>query len=170
VDLLVLRHPGALFRSFHPGESTLTLEAALKSTPLHVLGKAPDWVYLGLGTADLLQPLQQPGAMLENLDSLIQLILQKTRAQLVFTPAFEAFFSDESQREKARAYNAGLPALARDRAYFLNLNAKVNAFLEKHRLGSGDKRALHELPLKLTSMGRVFLSHAAQESLPQENL
>lgn len=169
VDLCVLRQPGAVFQSFHPGEENLLLETALKGAPFHILGKAPDLVYLGLGNADLLQS-SDPHAMISTLDALLQLVLQKTRAQVAFTPAFEAFLPEAGQRERAQVYNAGLPALAGERVFFLDLNARIGDFLEKHRQGSGEKRALHQRPLELTSMGRVFLSQAALESLPWGNL
>jgi len=167
MDGLVLRHPEAALQSFHPGEQHLTLEAAFKGAPFHVIGKAPDFVFLGLGTADLLQSAE-PSGMRANLEALLQLIQHKTRAHLAFTSVCEAFLPEESQREKARAYNAGLSALAGngERVSFLDLNSHANAFLEKHRRGAGEKRALHVLPLQLTSMGRVFLSHTALENLP----
>jgi len=165
VDRLVLRHPEAAFQSYHPGEQNLTLEAALKGAPFHVIGKAPDVVFLGIGNADLLHSAE-PAAMHAGLEALLQLIQQKTRAHLAFTSVCEAFLPEESQREKARVYNAGLSALAGERAILLDLNGHVNAFLERHRQGAGEKRALHVLPLQLTSMGRIFLSHMAVENLP----
>ena len=169
MDLLVMHHPGTAFESFHPGEQNLTLEAALRGAPLHVIGKAPDFVYLALGHADLLQS-SQPDSMMKNLEDILQMILLKTRTRIAFTSICEAFLPEESQRESARAYNAKLPALAGDRLLFLDLNAHVASFLERHRRGTGEKRALHSQPLRLTSMGRVFLSHAALENLPWENL
>jgi hypothetical protein len=167
VDGLVLRHPEAAFQSFHPGEQNLTLEAAFKGAPFHIIGKAPDLVFLGVGSVDVLQSAE-PSAMLANLEALLQLIQQKTRASIAFTSVCEAFLPEESLRERARAYNAGLPALGRsqERLIFLDLNAEVNAFLARHRQGAGEKRALHVLPLRLTSMGRVFLSHTVLENLP----
>ncbi len=169
VDLLVLRHPAAAFQSFHPGEESLTLEAAFKGAPLHILGKAPDFVYLALGNADLLES-DDPKSMIRSLDALLQLVQQKTKARIAFASVCEAFLPEASQRENAAVYNAGLPALAGDRVSFLDLNTLVNGFLEKHRQGPGEKRALHQAPLQLTSMGRVFLSHAAMENLPWGNL
>ena len=169
MDLLVLRHPEAAFQSFHPGEENLTLDAALKGAAFHVLGKAPDFVYLELGNPDLLKS-EEPESMLAALEGLLHLILQKTRAQVAFTSVCEAFLPEESQREKARVYNAGLPSLVRDRVLFLDMNKRVNEFLEKHRKGPGEKRALHQHPLRLTSMGRVFLAQAALENLPWENV
>ena len=169
MDLLVFQKPEIAVQSFHPGEKSLTIETALKGAPFHVVGKAPDWVYLGLGLPDLLQSTD-PKLMLENLESLLQLILQKTRAQIAFTSAYEAFLPEESQRENARIYNASLSSLKGERIFLLDLNTSVNEFLQKHRQGSGEKRALHLLPLQLTSMGRVFLSHTALKNLPWDNL
>lgn len=169
VDLLVSQNPGAAVQSFHRGETTLTLEAALKGAALHVLGKAPDWVYLGLGTPDFLQS-RNPERTRETLDSLLQLILLKTKAKIAFTSVCEAFLPEENQRESARIYNASLPALVNERVLLIDLNSNVHSFLEKHRQGSGEKRALHVLPLQLTSMGRIFLSHVALKNLPWDNL
>ena len=169
MDLLLLQNPESNVQSFHSGETGLLLENALKGAPLHVLGKAPDWVFLGLGLPDLLQS-RNPTLMRETLESLLQLILLKTRAEIVFTSIIEAFLPEESQREKAVAYNSSLSSLTGERLLFLDLNASVQLFLEKHRQGSGEKRALHVLPLQLTSMGRVFLSHSALRNLPWGNL
>ncbi len=165
VDRLVLIRPEAAFQSFHPGEQNLTLEGALKNAPFHILGKAPDFVFLGLGNADLLRSAEPP-AMRANLEALLQLILQKTRARIAFTSVCEAFLPEDSQREQARIYNAELSALDGERVVCLDLNSQLNACLEKHRQGAGEKRALHVSPLQLTSMGRIFLSHAALENLP----
>ncbi len=169
VDLLVMQHPETAVQSFHPGEKALTLEAGFKGAPFHVVGKAPDWVYLGLGLADLLHSAD-PKIMRETLESLLQLILQKTRAQIAFTSVCEAFLPEESQREQAKIYNASLSSLSGERTFFVDLNTSVNQFLEKHRQGPGEKRALHLLPLQLTSMGRVFMSHTALKNLPWDNL
>jgi lysophospholipase L1-like esterase len=168
-DLLTLRHPETAFQSFHYGETELTLQAARKDAALHVLGKAPDWVYLGLGHPDLLLSTSE-ATMLGHLDDLLKLILQKTRAHIVLASVCEAFLFEEAQKEAARSYNAKLSSLMDERVLFLDLNSRVNEFLIHHRRGSGEKRALHSSPLKLTSMGRVFLSHAALESLPWSNL
>jgi len=108
--------------------------------------------------------------MRETLESLLQLILLKTRAQIAFTSVIEAFLPEESQREKAAVYNSSLSSMTGERLLFLDLNTSVQAFLEKHRQGIGEKRALHVLPLQLTSMGRVFLSHSALRNLPWDNL
>lgn len=170
VDLLVLRHPELPFQSFHPGDQNLTLEAALKGAPMSVIGKAPDFVFLGMGNADVLHSSASPETLLKSLESMLHMILQKTRAHIAFTSVCEAFLPEEPQRLAARAYNFALPPLAGDRVHFLDLNQQVNSFLEKHRKGSGEKRALHSHPLGLTSMGRVFLSHVASENLPWNNL
>ena len=169
VDLLVLRHPEVSFQSFHPGEMHLTLDAALKGAPFQVLGKAPEFVYLGLGHPDFLKPAD-PNALYSSLESLVQLILQKTRAKVAFTSVCEAFLPEESQRDMASVYNRRLPSLANDRVLFLDMNSSVNAFLEIHRRGPGEKRALHQQSLQLTSMGRVFMSNMALENLPWSNL
>ena len=169
VDLLVARNPAIAIQSFNPGENGLTLEAALKSTPLHLLGKAPDWVYLGLGHPDLLQS-RDPKSMRETLESLLQLILLKTRARIAVTSVLEDFLPEDSQREKARMFNASLSTLTGERVLFLDLNTNVHEFLEKHRQGPGEKRALHALPLQLTSLGRIFLSQLALKNLPWNNL
>ena len=50
------------------------------------------------------------------MSALLQLILQKTRARVVFASACEAFLPEDSQRERARAYNAELAALVQERA------------------------------------------------------
>jgi hypothetical protein len=79
-----------------------------------------------------------------------------------------AFLPAEA-RPAAEAFNARLLTLVDDRTAVIDLNAPVNFFFEQHRRGSGEKRSLYEgAPPRLTSMGRVFLSHAAYGALRLE--
>lgn len=167
VELLTLRRPGAAFKSYHPGEESLTLEAALRGAPA-IIGKAPDFVLLGLGNADMARGVD-PAAALEPLEALVQLLLLKTQARVAVANVCTAFQTAEA-RPAAAAFNAGLATLAGDRVERIDLDGPVNAFLEVHRRAAGEKRALHVGPLRLTSMGRVFLSHTVSARLALEEL
>jgi hypothetical protein len=169
VDLLVFERPAETFQSFHPGEESLSLEKALKGAPLHLIGKAPDFIYLSIGAADLLQG-HSPDSSLAELDHLLRLLQQKTRAQIFFPSLCTPFFPEEI-RAQALAFNAGLPDLVRKAgANFLDLDFPACAFLDRHRQGKGEKRALHQGPLRLTSMGRVFFSQTAFRLLPWQRI
>src|SRR5690606_8846591 len=83
VELLVTRRPGAAFKSYHVGEEQLTAVAALPVAPA-LIGKAPDLVVIGLGTADMAQELA-PEASLEKLGALLQVLLLKTQTRVALT-------------------------------------------------------------------------------------
>ncbi len=165
VDLLVTRRPGAAFKSFHMGEESLTVDAALRGAPA-LIGKAPDTVVVGLGTADLLQGASL-SAMLEPLGALVQVLLLKTQARVALVTVCSAFMP-EASRAPAAAFNASLQDLAGmagERVTVLNVDDVVNTFLEAHRRGPGEKRALHSTALRLTATGRALLSHSVYRFL-----
>jgi hypothetical protein len=166
IDLLVMRRPEAAFTASLPGEDGLSLESAARDLPL-LIGKAPDFVYLGLGTVDILRGAD-PAEAFTTLDSFVQLLLLKTRARLAIANLCEGFLPADA-RPAALEFNRALPSLASDRVQITDLNSPVQVFFERHRRGSGEKRSLYEgSPPRLTSMGRVFLSHAAYGQLGLE--
>jgi hypothetical protein len=172
VELLVMRRPDATFKSFHPGDENLTLEGASHGAAA-LIGKAPDFVMLGLGNADMLRGTD-PAAPLGHLRALLQVLALKTQARIVVANVCTAFLPQEA-RGIASEYNADLAALAAsagewgDRVRVLDLDGPVHGFLDAHRRGGGEKRSLHVQPLRLTSMGRLFLSATAYGSLALED-
>jgi hypothetical protein len=170
VERLVMSRPDAVFKSFHPGEEALTLEAALRGAPA-LIGKAPDFVLLGLGNADMIRGIS-PDEALGNLRALIQVLLLKTQARVVVANVCGAFLAPDARAITAE-YNAELALMAveheGERVDVLDLDGPVNRFLEAHRRGAGEKRSLHAGPLRLTSMGRVFLSGTAFDQLKLED-
>jgi hypothetical protein len=163
-----MRRPEAAFTASLPGEEGLTFEGATRDIPL-LVGKAPDFVYLGLGTSDMLRGTD-PADAFAALDALVQVLLQKTRARIAVANLCEAFLPPDA-RAAAVEFNFALPGLFTDRVQITDLNAPVNVFFDRHRRGSGEKRSLYEgSPPRLTSMGRVFLSHAAYGQLGLEDL
>lgn len=170
VELLVTRRPGAAFKSYHLGDEHLTVEAAQPLAPA-LIGKAPDLVVIGLGTADMAEE-RPPEACLEKLGALLQLVLLKTRARVALTTVCTAFLPAPA-RAAAADYNDGLRLLAAatpERVSVLDLDPVVDAFLEAHRRGSGEKRSLHVHPLRLTSTGRVLLSNTVHDLLGLDEL
>lgn len=169
VELLTLRHPAASFRSYLRGEEELTAEGALREAPA-LIGKAPDFVLLGVGHADLLGGAE-PERSLARLNELVQLLSLKTQARLAVASLCTPFLPEEL-RPAAAEFNAGLGALggAPDRLRVVDLDASVRAFLEAHRRGNGEKRALHVRPLRPTSMGRLLLAHATWDALGPDAL
>ena len=172
VELLTLRRPAASFHSFVRGEAELTTEGALRDAPA-LIGKAPDFVLLGVGHADILRG-DEPALALARLRDLVQLLLIKTHADVAVASLCTAFLPAEA-REAATAFNADLPDLvdrtstAGARVRVADLDAPVRAFLEAHRRGGGEKRALHVQSLRPTSMGRLLLAHAAWDALGLES-
>lgn len=158
VELLVLERPEAAIRSYHPGEEKLRVEEALRAAPA-LIGKAPDFIHLGVGSVDLLEGVA-PETALEALKALVQLLVLKTQAVVSVATLIPAFLPPEA-RPAAEAFNAGLAALAAERVRVTDLDTPVRAFLDAHRRAAGEKRSLHAQPLKPTSMGRAFLARAA---------
>ncbi len=172
VELLVTHRPGAAFKSYHLGEEQLTVEAALPVAPA-LIGKAPDLVVIGLGTADMARELA-PDASVEKLGALLQLLVLKTQARVVLTTVCPAFLPAQA-RAAAVEFNAGVRLLGAtvsspERVRVLDLAPVVDAFLEAHRRGAGEKRSLHVQPLRLTSTGRVFLSNTVYGLLELDEL
>ena len=159
-----MRKPNGAFQSFHLGEESLSLETAEKQAAFHVIGKAPDLIFLGMGHTDLLAG-KSSDAMRIAFASLLDLLQAKTQAHIAFASICEAFFPEENQRETARTFNTTLSAFAGPRTRFLDLNSPVNTFLDQHRQGKGEKRALHLSPTRLTSMGRVLLAEILFQQL-----
>ncbi len=162
VDLLFLRHPAAQLQSYRNGDPELSLEDAVKGVALHVVGKAPHLVLLSVGGADLLRG-ESPQSVLSALGALLQIILQKTRAQVLVAGLCESFFPAGPLREAAAATQTEYKTLAQTRIHLLDLNPAVEGFLRRHRPGNGEKRALHTGPLRLTAMGRLLLAAAVLE-------
>lgn len=166
IELLVTRRPGAAFKSYHVGEENLTVAAALPVAPA-LIGKAPDLVVIGLGTADMAQELA-PEASVEKLRALLQLLLLKTQTHVALTTVCSAFLPAPA-RAAAAEFNEGLRLLGAttspERVRVLDLEPVVDSFLEAHRRGAGEKRSLHVQPLRLTSTGRVFLSNTVYDML-----
>jgi hypothetical protein len=164
IDLLVMRRPEAAFSASLPGEEGLTWVVALQRDVPLLVGKAPDLLYLALGAQDMLVGTA-PSEAYASLEALVDVLTQKTRARLAVANLCEAFLPPDA-RAAAAEFNRSLPDLIGDRVELIDLNAPVNVFFERHRRGSGEKRSLFEgaregAPPRLTSMGRVFLSHAA---------
>jgi hypothetical protein len=172
VELFVTRHPGAAFKSFHLGEERLSLEAALGLVPA-LIGKAPELTVIGLGAADMNEG-HAPEPSLEKLAALVQVLLSKTQTRVAVTTVCAAFLSPVA-RVAAAEFNAGVRMLpgtfpGGERVSVLDLDAAVDAFLDAHRRGVGEKRSLHASALRPTSMGRVFLSNTVYALLGGDSL
>ena len=167
VELLVLARPDAAIKSYHPGEESLRAEDALRAAPV-LIGKAPDFIHLGVGGVDILNGTA-PETALEALAALVQLLTLKTQAVVSVATLVSPFMPPES-RPAAEAFNAGLAALAAERVRVTDLDTPVRAFLDVHRRAAGEKRSLHALPLKPTSMGRSFLARTAYTRSGLESL
>jgi hypothetical protein len=167
VELLTLRRPAASFRSSVRGTAEFTTEDALRDAPA-LIGKAPDFVLLGVGHADALRG-EDPARALARLRDLVQLLLLKTQADVAVAALCASFLPTES-RAAADSFNAGLAELVGPRVRVVDLNTPVQGFLEAHRKGNGEKRALHVQALKPTSMGRFLLAQAAWDALDFETI
>jgi hypothetical protein len=78
IDLLVMRRPDAAFTTSYTHEDHLEADAVARDLPV-LIGKAPDFVYLALGTLDMLRGAD-PEAAFATLENLAR-VLHRRRAR-----------------------------------------------------------------------------------------
>lgn len=161
INLLIARRPDLPLQSFQFGQDGSTLASMLRDAPFHIIGKAPDVVVLGGGYSDLAAGTD-PLAAVKVLEDLTALLLSKTAAVLCIANLAEAFLSGrEGLPDAAGTFNRALSRMPAMRVKVLDLDARARSFLERHREGPGEKRALHNDWNRLTGLGRLLLAEAA---------
>jgi hypothetical protein len=166
---IFLHHPRADVAVSTYGGEHAGLQDALRETPFHVIGKAPDLVVLGFGYADLAAG-KEPEEIARLLGSAVSLVEQKTSARICLLSLVSSFFSEEEDRAKCHAVNLLLRSLPTARALVLDLETPVEAFLAEHKRSPGEKRALHLDNSRLTLLGRLFLAHHCYALIPWPEL
>lgn len=157
---IFLHNPQAdVSTTVHPDGAT-TWQDAVRLTPLHVIGKAPDLAVLGFGGADL-SAGRSPEEIAEAAQAALTLILHKTQSRVCLLSLISSFFPEDAGREASHAVNRRLKELATDRVSWVDLETEVERFLNQHRQGPGEKHALHLDSARLTPLGRLFLAHHA---------
>ncbi|GEM_PF-1462587 len=157
---LFLHHPQADVSTFIYGSDLATWQDAVRETPLHVIGKAPDLVILGFGGADLTAG-KSPEEIVPSAQAVLNLILHKTQSRVCLLSLVSSFFPEGAGREACHAVNRKLRELASDRVSWVDLETRVERFLNQHRQGPGEKHALHLDSARLTPLGKLFLAHHA---------
>lgn len=167
---IFLHHPQAnVSTSIIHGATPATWRDVLRDAPLHVIGKAPDLVILGLGGADLSLE-KSPEEIAHHAQAALNLMLQKTQCKVVLLSVVSSFFAEDAQREACHSLNHRLRELAVDRITWVDLESQVEIFLNQHRQGLGEKHSLHLDPARLTPFGRLFLAHHAFELISWPDL
>ena len=163
-DLIFLNHPGAQVITFaYGGENPL--QSAQSEAPLHVIGKAPDLVVLGFGHNDLLAGAT-PEDIGKTLLSLVELLLQKTHADICLSNLISSFFPEAAEKQKCAYFNKILQDIDKERVKTLDLEQEMMRFLKVYQRGGGEKRSLHQGNGKLTLFGRLFLAQSAYAMIP----
>ncbi len=157
---IFLHQPQADVTTSIYGGGMATWQDAARETPLHVIGKAPDLVILGFGAADLSSGLSVEEITLEA-ESVLSLIQKKTHSRISLLSLISSFFEAGVQREACHKVNRRLREFSSDRVEWVDLETRVERFLNLHRQGPGEKHALHLDPARLTPLGRLFLAHHA---------
>ncbi len=157
---IFLHHPQANIVTSIYGGGPVTWQETLPEAPLHVIGKAPDLVVLGFGSADLMLG-KTPEVVWTDAQTSLALMLQKTHSRICLISLISSFFMEEQEREACRAINDRMRALAVNRVEWIELDAPVENFLIQHRQGTGEKHSLHLDNTRLTPLGRLFLAHHA---------
>ncbi len=93
------------------------------------------------------------------------MILHKTQARISLLSVISSFSPEGVAREAGRDLNTQLKELAGERIKWIDLDTRVEAFLEEHRKGPGEKHALHLDLIRLTPLGRLFLAHHAFQQI-----
>ena len=169
IDYVFLNHPRAdVANSIYGGERA-TLQAAMRETPLHAIGRALDLIILGFGYTDL-SASKPPGEIAQMVQSVTNLMLQKTQAHVCLPNLASSFFAEDREKAACSAVNGMLAGQASSRVTVLDLESRVEDFLEAHRQGPGEKRSLHLDSHRLTLLGRLFLAHHAFGLIPWPHL
>jgi hypothetical protein len=158
---IFLHHPKAdVSTSFYGGE-TAAWHDAVKETPLHVIGKAPDLVILGFGYTDLTAG-KSPEEIAQAAHGVVTLMLQKSQARVCLLSVVSSFFSEEADRKRCQTLNRHLRDLqGGPRVQMVDLEGRVEWFLGEHMQGPGEKHSLHLDRNRLTPLGRLFMAHHA---------
>lgn len=165
LDALLLKAPALAWQASLQGSEDLGVEKAFHEASWRLLGKAPQEAILALGATEI-----QKGAkakdLLPWLQELLQLIHNKTQAEIALVTLPLAFFPEGSAREEAGFWNAALAELDSGVIACFDLNAPVQAFFREHRESLGEKRALHVAANRLTMLGKLLLAQTVAENWP----
>ena len=157
---IFLHHPRADVSTSLYGGETASWQSAVKETPLHVIGKAPDLVVLGFGYTDLAAG-HTAMDIVQMASGMITLMLQKTQARICLLTTVSSFLPDEPERERCRVLNRHMRELTGPRVTLVDLEGRVEWFHSEHRQGPGEKHSLHLDRNRLTPLGRLFMAHHA---------
>ncbi len=136
----------------------MTFQEALRDAPIHVIGKAPDILFLALGYKDMEGEIDLHSVG-ESAFSLVKLLLQKTSANLYIANLCPELYSEEtSTRARINTFNPILETLRSERIQILDVATPVSAFLAKHRLSPGEQRSIHANSNRLTVLGKLLFS------------
>lgn len=156
---ILVHHPMADVKTYLYGAEATVWQDVSKETPLHVIGKAPDLVVLGLGYADLAAG-RSPEEIAKAASVVISLILQKTQARICLLSTVSGFLVGD-ERERCQALNRLMRELAGPRVDWVDLEPPVAWFFNEHSQGAGEKHSLHLDAHRLTALGRLFMAHHA---------
>ncbi len=157
---IFLHHPRAdVSTSLYGGESSAWHDA-VKETPLHVIGKAPDLVVLGFGYTDLAAG-KTPDEIAQMASGVVTLMLQKTQARICLLSTVSSFLVEDAERERCHGLNRHIRDLSGPRVNLVDLEGRVEWFYGEHRQGPGEKHSLHLDRNRLTPLGRLFMAHHA---------
>ena len=164
---ILVHHPRADVKTYLYGvEATLWQDVA-KETPLHVIGKAPELVVLGLGYADLAAG-RSPEEIAQAASGVITLMLQKTQARICLLSTVSGFLVGDA-REICQSLNRRMRELSESvgaRVDWIDLESPVAWFFNEHSQGAGEKHSLHLDASRLTALGRLFMAHHAFHLIP----
>jgi len=143
----------------------LTYGDVLGQIPMHVIGKAPNQVFLGLGYHDISKLSVE--AIEETLSSVISLIKDKTQSEILLANLCTVFFEgDENIQRKCIDYNQICAELCEKFGlHLVDFDTETSEFLKVHISGEGQKLSLHTEGPNLTVIGALFLSRIASNRI-----
>jgi hypothetical protein len=161
---ILVHHPKADVKTFVYGGDATVWQDVAKETPLHVIGKAPELVVLGLGYADLAAG-RSPEEITQAASGVITLMLQKTQARICLLSTVSGFLVGDG-RESCNVLNGRMRELTSPRVDWIDLESPVAWFFSEHSQGAGEKHSLHLDASRLTALGRLFMAHHAFHLIP----
>lgn len=168
-DHIFLHHPRTDINLALHGTPGIELKEAMREAPFHIIGKDPDLLFLAFGHSDIALRLRS-NYVLKIITEVANLVLQKTRAHICIPTLMSSFFYQGDFRDRCDEVNGEILKMGMQRVTIMDLNKKVQEFLEEHRQSQGDIKALHIDSERLTSLGQLFLSHHAYLQMPWPSL
>ncbi len=145
------------------------VEAFLEHGIPIVLGRAPSLIYLGTGFNGMDAP-HSSQYLLEKTEEALSTLKRKSDAQIFISNWVSEFYRGNSYlHQRCLDFNGGLKQICEElKIQLIDIDSPAGEFLQSHRSGKGEKRALHREGPNLLPMGAYLISSIVANSLIPE--